>query len=398
MSMLFGTVRRAEPLERRESADPPIPPNSALSSSYARVDLNRAEASLQKVAVWASVTLLAGTAAMLPVDVLSGTGADKRERPKPRWLLDPAGDGNGLEDWTWQLMYSWLLRGNGFGLVGERDPRTGAATQILLQHPDEVAAWKDQEGKPRYRIGGKEVPKDQVWHKRVFPVPGRLKGLSPIEHHALTVGVGIAALRFGSQWFEEGAHPTGILTSDKNLDQEQASTAKQRFLAAIRGKREPVVMGAGWQYKAIQIAPGESQFLETNQFTSAECARIFGPGLAEVLGYESGGSMTYSNVESRSLHLLIYALDPWLTRLERVLTELLPRPQYVKVNRNALLRTDLLTRFRAYQIGIRNHFQTPDEARELEDRPPLTPEQITQFTTLPPTGGSGASDSTSQEE
>lgn len=386
MSLLFGTVRQAAPLERRE-ADPPIPPNSALSTTYARVDLNRAESSLQKVAVWAAVTLLAGTASMLPIDVFSGTGPDKRERPKPRWLLDPAGDGNGLEDWIWQLMYSWLLRGNGFGLVGERDPRMGTPTQIVLQHPDEVAAWKNQEGKPRYRIGGKEATKDEVWHKRVYPVPGRLRGLSPIEHHALTIGVGIAALRFGAQWFEEGAHPTGILTSDKNLDQEQATTAKQRFLAAIQGKREPVVMGAGWQYKAIQIAPGESQFLETNNFTSAECARIFGPGLAEVLGYESGGSMTYSNVESRSLHLLTYGLDSWLTRLERVLTELLPRPQYVKINRGALLRTDLLTRYRAYEIAIRNRFGTADEARELEDRPPLTPEQIEQMTKLPPVGG-----------
>ncbi|MEV4093800.1 phage portal protein [Streptosporangium saharense] len=387
--MLFGTVRRAAPIERRESSDPPIPPNSALTTSYARVDLNRAEASLQKVAVWSSVTLLAGTASMLPIDVFSGEGAGKREQPKPRWLLDPAGDGNGLEDWTWQLMYSWLLRGNGFGLVGARDPRMGTPTQIVLQHPDEVAAWKDQDGKPRYRIGGKEATTDELWHRRVYPVPGRLRGLSPIEHHALTVGVGIAALRFGAQWFEEGAHPTGILTSDKNLDQAQATTAKQRFLAAIRGRREPVVMGAGWQYKAIQIAPGESQFLETNNFTSAECCRIFGPGIAEILGYESGGSMTYSNVESRSLHLLIYALDPWLTRLERVLTELLPPGEYVKVNRGALLRTDLLTRYRAYQIAIRNHFQTPDESRELEDRPPLTKEQTDQLAALPSVGGSG---------
>ncbi|MFI6819258.1 phage portal protein [Nonomuraea sp. NPDC050328] len=390
MSLLFGTARRAAPVERR--ADPPIPPNSSLGTSYSRVDLSRAEASLQKVAIWASVTLLAGTASMLPVDVLSGEGADKRERPKPRWLLDPAGDGNGLEDWTWQLFYSWLLRGNGFGLIGERDPRLGTPTQIVLQHPDEVAAWRDRDGKPRYRIRGQEVPQGQMWHKRVYPVPGQLRGLSPIEHQALTIGVGIAALRFGAQWFEQGAHPTGILSNDKNLDQTQATTAKQRFLAAIQGRREPVVLGSGWKYEAIQIAPEDSQFLETNQFTAAECCRIFGAGLAEVLGYETGGALTYQNIEQRNLQLLIYALDPWLTRLERALTELLPRPQYVKINRAALLRTDLLTRYRAHQLMIRNRFGTPDEARELEDKPPLTDEQVQQLLTLPPTGSASTTD------
>jgi HK97 family phage portal protein len=351
------------------------------------VDLSVAEASLQKVAIWASVTLLAGTAAMLPLDIYAGEGAAKRERPKPRWLLDPAGDGNGLEDWIQQLMFSWLLRGNAYALVGDRDPRLGTPTQLVLQHPDEVAVWLDaKDGRPRYRILGREVEQGQVWHRRVYPVPGRVKGMSPIAHQALTIGVGIAAMRFGAQWFEEGAHPTGILSSDKNLDQAQAATAKQRFVAAIQGRREPVVLGQGWQYKAIQLNPNESQFLETNNFTAAECCRIYGPGIAEILGYETGGAMTYQNIEHRNLQLLIYALDPWLTRLERLFTELLPRPQYVKVNRGALLRTDILTRYRAHQIAIRNKIATPDEVRELEDRPPLTDEQIDQMQTLTPDG------------
>ncbi|MEV0149093.1 MULTISPECIES: phage portal protein [unclassified Nonomuraea] len=392
MSLFFGG---RPPVERREYT--PIPPPNAAVPSFARVDLSNAEASLQKVAVWASVTLLAGTASMLPLDVFSGDGPDKRERTPPRWLADPAGDGNGLDDWLWQWMFSWLLRGNVVGLIGERDPRTGSPTQIVLQHPDEVSMWRDsRDGEIRVRIAGQEVDLAKVWHRRVYPVPGRLLGMSPIAHHALTIGVGISALRFGAQWFEEGAHPTGILSSEANLEQADAATAKQRFLAAIQGRREPVVLGKGWSYQPIQIAPGESQFLETNNFTAAECCRIYGPGIAEILGYETGGSLTYQNIEQRNLQLLIYALDPWLTRIERVVSRLLPRPQYAKFNRAALLRTDLLTRYRAYQIAIRNRFGTPDEARELEDRPPLTPEQIDQLTTLPPAGSAGTTDSTEE--
>jgi HK97 family phage portal protein len=381
VSLIFG---RRPPQERRAwGYEPPIPPNSAQLTSYARVDLSQAEASLQKVAVWASVSLLAGTAQMLPLDVVSGEGAARLERPMPSWMLDLGGDGYGLEDWIFQYMTSALLRGNVNGIVGERDPRRGTPTQIVLQHPDTVRGWRDaQDGRVQWWAGGREVPADDMWHQRVFTIPGRLQGLSPIAFQALTIGTGIAAMRFGAQWFEEGAHPTGVLTTDKDIDQPTAATAKARFMAALTGRREPVTLGGGWQYQPIQIAPDESQFLETNNMTSAECCRIFGPGIAEILGYETGGSLTYQNIEQRNLQLLIYALDPWLTRLERALSALLPRPQQVKFNRGALLRTDLLTRYRAHAIAIRAKFGTQDEARELEDRPPLTPAQIDQLQEL----------------
>jgi HK97 family phage portal protein len=381
VSLIFG---RSQPPERRQwGVEPPIPLNSSLGASFARVDLSQAEASLQKVAVWASVNLLAGTAAMLPIDVFSGDGPAKTERQMPAWMLDLSGDGYGLEDWVWQYMVSSLLRGNVYGLIAEREPRRGTPTQLVLQHPDMVQGWRDlKDGTVHWRAAGQEVPTADMWHKRTFPVPGRLLGLSPVGYHALTIGVGIAALRFGAQWFEDGAHPTGVLTTDKDIDQGQATTAKARFMAALQGKREPVTLGGGWAYQPIQIAPNESQFLETNNMTSAECCRIFGPGIAEILGYETGGSLTYQNIEQRNLQLLIYALDPWLTRLERALSGLLPRPQQVKFNRGALLRTDLLTRYRAHAISIKAKFGTQDEARELEDRPPLTRAQITQLQEL----------------
>jgi HK97 family phage portal protein len=147
---------------------------------------------------------------------------------------------------------------------------------------------------------------------------------------------------------------------------------KQRFLAAVRGTREPVVMGKGWKYQAIQISPEESQFLDTQKYTAAECARIYGPGVPEVLGYETGGSMTYANVEQRSLDLLKFTIDRWLVRIETILSaDTLSRPRYMKFNRGALLATDLLTRYRAHEIALRNKFEVVNEVRELEDRPPV---------------------------
>lgn len=365
MSFLLGRrERRASPFP-----EPPIPPNSLAGiGNFARVDLSRTESSLQKVAVYACVNLVATVAETMPLDYFP---RPRESQPLPSWLADLGGDGYGLPDWLYQFVYSAMLRGNVVGAIGARNRTRGTPILIQLQHPDLVGAWLDDDGKPEWRLNGEQVPAGDVWHKRVHPVPGRLMGLSPIAVHALTIGTGISALQFGAQWFQDGAHPSAVLSSDQNLSSTQAATAKERFMSAVFGRREPVVLGNGWKYQQIQINPNESQFLETNNYTAAECCRIFGPGFAEIFGYETGGSLTYSNIEQRSLDLLTYAVDPWLVRIERALSDLLPRPQMVRFNRGALVRTDLLTRFKAHAIAVQNQFETVNEVRDLEDLAPV---------------------------
>lgn len=367
MSLFFQRREKRAPF-----VEPPIPRPGSLGSTFASINLSRTESSLQKVAVWAAVDLVSSIVSTLPYDVYEGTGGSLREVDPPKVLVDPAGDGYGLADWVYQYMMSLLLRGNTNGNVADRD-RIGHPTQIVLYHPDEVQGWRDlKSGLPQWRVGGETVEAEDMWHQRAYTVPGRLMGLSPVANHVLTIGQGLAAAKFGQQFFQEGGAPSGLLTNDAPLDAKQAATAKTRFLAALRGSREPLVLGQGWKYQAISVLPEESQFLETQKYTAAECARIYGPGMPEILGYESGGSMTYANVEQRSLDLLTYALDRWLVRTERMFTALLPAGQYVKINRKALARTDLLTRFRAHALALQNRWTTPNEVRELEDQRPVT--------------------------
>ncbi|MEV4474663.1 phage portal protein [Nonomuraea sp. NPDC049504] len=348
-----------------------ILPPAFVESKFDQVDLSRAEQSLQAVAVWASTDLLASLVSEMPFDVLRGLGVDRERLRTPPHLQDPGADGQGAEDWLYQLVMSWLLRGNGFGMVRARDRRGDYATAIELLHPDHVSG-RLIDGEPKFAFDGRDIPKRDLFHSRAYPLPGVVLGLSPVAHHATTIGLDIAVTRFGAQWFQDGAHPGGMLTnSETEMTPTLAQEAKRRFLAALRGSREPVVLGKGWEYKQIQVAPEESQFLETHRYTDAECARIFGPGVAEVLGYESGGSMTYSNVESRATHLLVYALNRWLRRAERVLTSMLPRGQYVRFNRDALLQSTTLTRFQAHELALRNRWQTVNEVRAIEDQPPV---------------------------
>ena len=357
----MGLFQWRRPVEQRSV----VLPTGPFSATGLTPEVTAAT-SLQVVAVRSVVDFIASMVSELPLDVFRGKGVNRREMAVPDHLQDPAGDGSGYEDWTYQLLMSWLLRGNAYGEV-QALSNAGLVTQLSWLYPDDVRGVQRSDGTVEWTVNGRSAPGLQ--HRRVNSVPGRVLGLSPVEFHATTLGLSLSSSRFGADWFDQGAHPGALLTNDQALDASQAKVAKQRFREATRTSGEPLVLGKGWDYKQIQVAPEESQFLETQRYTEGQCARIFGPGLAEVFGYESGDSMTYANVVERRSDVLVFSLNKWARRVERVLTSMLPGQQYAKFNRDALLEATTLARYQAHAIALQNGFKVVNEVRADEDMP-----------------------------
>lgn len=364
---LFSGPRKAT--ERRSMTMPDAWHQAFGARDFASVDAGGLGA-LQSIAVDASIDLICSLASELPLHVFRGEGVNRKRLATPENLRDPGDSGQGLEDWVYCLVGSWLYRGNVYGREIEWDPRTGRARRIELFHPDDVRP-QQVDGTVSWFLRGQPVERPDLFvHRRVNPVAGRVQGASVIERHAMQIGTSVSAAMFGAQWFRDGAHPSGMLhNTEAPIDQEQAKVVKARWMAMFRGTREPVVMGKGWEWKQLQINPNESQFLETQRFTEAQCARMFGPAVAETLGYETGGSMTYANVVDRRSDLLAFSLNRWLNRAERVLTALLPEPQYVRFDRDALLQSATLARYEAHAKALQNRWKTVNEVRDDEDMP-----------------------------
>lgn len=368
MSVWRRSAARAVPATPRPIADVVA---SLLSSSYQTVDLSTVESSMQSIAVRAAADLLASLASELPIRGYRGRGPQREELPRlPSYVLDPAGDGHGVEDWVYQLMISWLYRGNAYGQNHDPTP-TGMLRQVELLHPDSVSASME-DGRPVWTANGADVTRRMV-HRRVNPIPGVLLGLSPISAHMRAIKLSVTSSQFGLQWFQDGGHPSGILSNTEVdlADQNTAQTVKDRFKAALFGKREPLVLGRGWGWQQIQINPEESQFLETQGYSEAQCARIFGPGVPEILGYDTGGSMTYNTTVDRDISLLKYAANRWFRRAERFLSQFLPRPQYVEFDRDDFLVTNALQRWQVHQLEISTKAKSVNEIREKEGLPPV---------------------------
>lgn len=374
----MSLFKRREPEVRHVTGDV-----SAMLTDYrnARVgsllDISSDQA-MRHAAVWACVRLIAGTVSTLPVDVVRVRGNARREVSAPL-ISSPSALVSPIT-WRDQLMVSLLLRGNAYGLITQRDA-AGYPLSIELVHPDKVAG-RVEDGRVRLSWDGSEHelwPFGDAIHVPAFTVPGSPFGLSVLDYARTTIGSGLASEEWGARFFTDGAVPSAVLSTDQAITREQAQELKARFMAAVAGKREPAVLGAGISYTPISVSPGESAFLETFRMSGENVCRLFGLQ-PEMIGMaSSGSSITYANREQRVQDFLTFSLSPWLARIEEALSALLPREHEVKFRTGALLRADIQTRYSVYEASARISQMTDgampltvDEMRALEDLPPLT--------------------------
>lgn len=329
---------------------------------------------MQLAAVWRCVTLVSELLSSMPVDVYRGAGPAKAEVDKPPTVVLRPSLRVTRREWVYQYVSSMMLRGNAYGVVLARDENTELPTVVEWVDPTSVTVdCPSSLALPEYFIEGRKVDRDSIVHLRNVLLPGYIEGLSPIEYHAETIGLGLAARKFGSQWFGQGAHPSAILSTDQKLVEKQAEEMKKSFIASIRKRREPAVLGAGIKYTPIQVNANESQFLATQQMSAVEIALVFGVP-AEMIGASLPGSTntkTYANREQMWQDFVSTCLAHYAGRLEDAWSAMTPRGQKVQFNLDALLRGDTLSRYQAHAIGINSGFLMPNEARELEDRKPI---------------------------
>lgn len=329
-------------------------------------------------AVWSAVRLRANVIGSLPVGVYrdrpDGTTQRVVGSAVPGVLSQPSSTFD-IVSWLHASQLSLDLRGNAYGRILSRDPVNHLPTQIELVHPDDVTVTTLRDGTVEYRFGGRVVDAFDVWHERQNEIPGDVCGMSPITAAAQALGITLSAEDYGGSFYDEAMTASGLLSSEAPIDETQARIAKARMRASQAG-REPLVLGGNWSYKPLSISPTDAAYLEVLGRGDVDAARLFDVPGEMIEANTSGSSITYANREQRVQDLLAFRLGPAIARRERALTRLTVRGQYVKLNTAALLRGDLLTRMQAYDRGLKIGAYAMDEVRALEDRPPLTDDQL----------------------
>jgi HK97 family phage portal protein len=331
----------------------------------------------------------------MPVDIYRDLDGIKVEQTKPTVFVTPGGDEVDWCEWSYSSQDDLDSTGNTVGVITARDGNRLPA-RIELAPFDEVSIKGKGSRIETFRIAGETYTPDQIWHEKQFTRPGLAIGLSPIAYAAMSIGGYLSAQEFARDWFSGGGIPSARLkNSAKTIDPDEAAAIKERFRATV-GNGDLFVHGMDWEYETIQAKASESSFLEQMKFGVSDVCRFLGVPADMIDAESSTGSITYANVTQRNLQLLIMNLNPILRRRESAFSrKLLPQPRYMRFNRAALLEMDLAGRYAAYKVGIDGRWIVPSEVRQLEDRPPFTPEQLAEFAvfsktpTPPPTGATG---------
>jgi HK97 family phage portal protein len=244
---------------------------------------------------------------------------------------------------------------------------------VEVLNPNYMRPYRDEQGRLRYQYAGEKnpfTPKD-IQHLKLLRLPDTLLGLGPIQAARAEIEGALDLRDYSSNWFRDGNVPTGVLTSDQIVSDSQAESARARFKSSQGGKRDIAVLGAGLHYEGMFLNPADAQFLESQQFTTTQIARLFGTPSSLMLATVEGNSQTYQNVEQDWLGFVRFSNMQYLIEIEDALSQILPRGHYAKFNVEALLRTDTTTRYSAYKLALDARWQTINEVRRIENMPPL---------------------------
>lgn len=226
-----------------------------------------------------------------------------------------------------------------------------------------------------YRDGKKEILSNkEIWHLKLFG--SGLVGMSPLAYGARSIGIGLAADDKVGRVMENGAKPSGTLSTEKSLKKEQRQALREEMTGLVEGDDWflPVLEG-GLKFEKISLTPEDIELLETRRFTVEEVCRFY--GVPSVLINDTNGSTTWgSGIEQLVESFYRFGLRPYFERIEEsARLNLLERVDWdsyeFEFKLKDLLRASFVTRTDTNRTRIESGQATINEVRREEGYTPV---------------------------
>lgn len=357
-----------------------IPTNSAPAFTKAGVQVTE-DTAMQLLVVMACVRIIAGTVSGMPLNCVR-TGPDghqERMMPPPRIIADPFGGQNSLsgrfitrKQGISQVMVSLLLRGNAFLWATQLD-RMNRPTGLQVLHPDVVGVDVSGDGTRKYTIRNVPVPAGRIVHITGLTQPGYPLGISVIGAAKRAISLGIAAEEFGARFFGSGAHLSGVIETEADMDPDKAKELAESFSASHAGlanAHKVGVLTGGAKWAPISVTPEDAQFLGTRAAQNLDLAMLFGIP-PHMLGQVDRTTSWGRGIEEQTLGFLKYTLKDWGDRIEDAFCAMTPTGWFARFDYDDLLRPDSTNRWATYQVARNTGAMTVNEIRSREGLPKL---------------------------
>jgi HK97 family phage portal protein len=281
-----------------------------------------------------------------------------------------------------QLLQAWVdLRGNGYALK-EIDGR-GRVAALWPLNPTWVTVMRvagSWELFYRVAIPQRETftaPAEDIFHLRGLSLDGYC-GVSPIRYHRETIGLGIAAQKYGAAFFGNSAQPQGAIKLPGVMSKDAAEKLRADWEEKYRGvdnAKRLAIFDGGMEWVQTGMDNNDAQYLETRKFQNQEIRAMY-----RLPAHKAGDleRATFSNIEQQALEYVTDCLMTEMVRWEQslkrdLLLESEQQDYFFEFLPDALLRGDIKSRYEALAIARQWGIINADEWRDKENMNPLPP-------------------------
>lgn len=361
---------------RQEGVQLGAPASYASSPS---VPINT-DIALQLSAVWACARLKAETVGSMALNVYkvdsNGVKTPDRQHPLSVMFGGKVNRWQTKQEFFETITFQLVLHGNAYALkqYGTKGQLVGLIP--LMAEQMQVSLKENGARVYKYTENGKtvEYSEEKIWHTKLFG--NGIIGLSPLEYARNSIGVGVAAEKSVGKIYKNGGKPSGVLTYDKVLNEQQRKSVRENLSDLSASDSERLfVLEAGMKFEQVSLSPQDIELLQSRRFQIEDIARFF--NVPSVLINDMSASTAWgSGIEKIVQGWYKLGLRPYLERYEASIKANLfspeDRAQYdIEFDFKSLLRPDFYDRVKAGKEGVQGGLITPNEWRLEEGMPSL---------------------------
>ena len=326
--------------------------------------------------VAASLAWIIHRFAMLPVRLLQDVdGGETIELHGDRrtWLLNNGTPADTLTGYDSRAAFArdYLLRGSAYMHISRDE--YGSVEGIRYVKKEDVAPmhnfdpiWRTC----RYIIGaGTYLDFDLVACHRGSR--DGATGLGILAEHALPLTTMHVALEYERRMAATGGMKKGFLTAKNRLSREsfeELKTAWSKLMDNSTENNGTVVLNEGVDYHETAMSAYDTRLSELKAENAHQIAEMFGLSSAIL-----GGTASPEQIANAFRGAVEPICAPFIAAVNKnLLTEAEKAAgKRFAFDTDAILGGDLLSRYQAYEIALKNHFMQVDEVRYRESLPPI---------------------------
>lgn len=334
------------------------------------------DSAMQLSAVWACIKLLSETISSLPLTIYETSDKGRKVATNHPLNILFSGKVNRYQtkvEFFETVFLNLFVSGNSYCLI-QRVGNRIVGLLPLMSADMEVTLNPDGSLKYTYTTDAtvKNYKEKDIWHLKT--IGNGIIGLSPLAYQRNTLGIAQAAEGAVTKIYKNGAKPSGVLSMDKFLNEEQRTMARQSFNGLTSGSDERLlVLEGGLKFEAISLSPQDIELLSSRQFQISEICRWY--GVPSVMINDTSSTTVWgSGIEQIVSGFYKVTLRPVIEKVEQSiivnLMELGDANKYeVEFSFDALLRSDIKTRNEAHRVAIYAGYKTVNEVRLEEGLP-----------------------------